>query len=45
MVIATGIAFSRTPQQVLNILYLTPEAGVAGGGFFPNGANGAIRTT
>jgi hypothetical protein len=38
-------AFSRTPQQVLNIVYLTPASGVAGGGFFPAGVNGAIRTT
>lgn len=36
-----GIAFSRTPQQVLNIVYLSP-AGMPGG-FFPAGLNGAIR--
>jgi len=35
-----GIAYSRTPQQVLNIAYLTKDA-VAKGGFFPNGVNGA----
>lgn len=38
---ANGIAFSRTPQQVLNIVYLNPN-GVPGG-FFPAGLNGAIR--
>lgn len=36
-----GIAFSRTPQQVLNIVYLSPSG--APGGFFPNGLNGQIR--
>ncbi|ROO27772.1 hypothetical protein SAOR_08075 [Salinisphaera orenii MK-B5] len=36
-----GLAFSRTPQQVHNIVYLTPEeAGM--GGFFPNGTNGTL---
>ena len=38
---ANGLAYSRTPQQVLNIVYLNP-IGVAGG-FFPNGLNGSIR--
>ncbi len=38
-------AFSRTPQQVLRIVYLTDRAGVSGGGLFPNGMNGALRTT
>ena len=36
-----GIAFSRTPDDVLNIVYLTPNA-VTQGGFFPDGVNGAI---
>ncbi len=36
-----GIAFSRTPQQVLNIVYLNPNG--LPGGFFPAGLNGAIR--
>jgi hypothetical protein len=38
-------AFTRTPQQVLRIVYLTDKAGVTGGGIFPNGMNGAIRST
>lgn len=38
-------AFSRTPQQVLRIVYLTDRPGVTGGGLFPNGMNGALRTT
>jgi hypothetical protein len=38
-------AFSRTPQQVLRIVYLTDQAGVSGGGIFPNGMNGKLRTT
>lgn len=37
--------FSRTPQQVLRIVYLTDRSGVSGGGLFPNGMNGAFRTT
>ena len=36
---ANGIAFSRSPQQVHNIAYLNPRAGVTSGGFFPNGTN------
>jgi hypothetical protein len=40
-----GIAFSRTPQQVLQIVYLTPESEVSSGGFFPNGVNGALSST
>jgi hypothetical protein len=42
---ANAVVFSRTPQQVLNIVYLTPQAGVSRGGIFPDGMNGAIRTT
>jgi hypothetical protein len=38
---ANGIAFSRSPQQVLNIVYL--NANGRPGGFFPNGLNGGIR--
>ena len=39
-----GIAFTRTPQQVLQIVYLTPESGVSSGGFFPNGVNGDLTS-
>ena len=39
-----GIAYSRTPGQVLNIVYLNPKA-VSSGGFFPNGTNGELRTS
>ena len=38
---SNGIAFSRTPGQVLNIVYLNPAA-VSRGGFFPNGVNGDL---
>lgn len=34
-----GLAYSRSPREVLNIVYL---GGQAAGGFFPNGVNGAI---
>jgi hypothetical protein len=42
---ADAKVFSRTPQQVLNIVYLKAGTGVSGGGIFPHGMNGAIRTT
>ena len=35
-----AIAFSRTPQQVLDIVYLGSAS--TPGGFYPNGLNGAI---
>jgi len=38
---ANGLAFSRTPAQVLNIVYLGGSAN--GFGFFPNRLNGRIR--
>lgn len=37
-----GIAFSRTPGDVLNIVYLSKES-VTMGGFFPRGANGVLN--
>ncbi len=37
-----GIAFSRTPGDVLNIVYLTKES-VTQGGFFTAGVNGALN--
>jgi len=40
-----AIAFRRTPQEVLRIVYLTDKAGVASGGFYPEGMNGAIKST
>jgi hypothetical protein len=40
-----GIAFTRTPQQVLQIAYLTSETGITSGGFFPDGVNGTIKST
>jgi len=40
-----GIVFSRTPQQVLQIVFLTPETGISQGGFFPDGINGDITST
>ncbi len=39
---ANGIAFSRTPGRVLNVVYLTPKVATSGG-FFPNGVNGALN--
>ena len=44
---ANGLAFSRTPAQVLNVVYLTNKS-VTAGGFFPNGINNgntAIRSS
>ncbi|HZY20724.1 MAG TPA: ferritin-like domain-containing protein [Ramlibacter sp.] len=38
---ANGIAFSRTPANVLNIVYLSRDQ-VSQGGFFPAGVNGAL---
>jgi hypothetical protein len=38
-----GIAFSRTPRQVLNIVYLNPSDMNHKGGFFPNGTNGTLN--
>ncbi|BCI71840.1 hypothetical protein SUS17_2369 [Sphingomonas sp. S17] len=41
---SNAIAFARTPGQVLNIVYLN-RASVTGGGFFPGGLNGAVRSS
>jgi len=40
-----AICFSRTPQQVLRIVYGTDKVGVSQGGMYPDGMNGAIKTT
>ncbi len=39
-----GIAYSRSADQVLNVVYLTPKKATRGG-FFPKGVNGAINTS
>ena len=41
---ANGIAYSRSPGQVLNIVYLTSKAATSGG-FFPKGVNGTVNTS
>jgi hypothetical protein len=41
---ANGLAFGRTPGQVLNIVYLTPKAANSGG-FYPHGVNGELHTS
>ena len=42
----TSIAYARTTDQVLHIVYATaPGAGVKSGGFYPNGMNGNISVT
>ncbi len=38
---ADGIAYSRSPGDVLNIVYLTKDSATKGG-FFPAGVNGAL---
>lgn len=40
-----AIAFTRTPQEVLHIVYLTDQTGASKGGFYPNGMNGKIKST
>lgn len=43
-----GVAFARTTSQVLSVVYsnagAAPNPGVAGGGFFPGGFTGIIKT-
>lgn len=39
-----ALVFSRTPGQVLNIVYLTPAAATSGG-FFPRGVNGDLNAS
>ena len=39
-----SIVYSRTPGDVLNIVYLNPNA-VTKGGFFPAGVNGEFDTS
>ena len=41
---SNSLVYSRTPANVLNIVYLTP-AKVTKGGFFPAGVNGEINTS
>jgi hypothetical protein len=41
---SNALAFGRTPGQVLNIVYLTPNAATSGG-FYPNGVNGQLHTS
>jgi hypothetical protein len=40
-----AIAFTRTPQEVLRIVYLTDQEGATKGGFYPNGMNGKLNST
>jgi len=42
---SNGIAFVRSPQQVLNIVYLNANPSMTSGGFFPAGVNGTVRST
>jgi hypothetical protein len=41
---ANAIAYSRSPGQVLNVVYLNPGK-VDRGGFFPQGVNGDVRVS
>jgi ferritin-like protein len=40
-----AMVFTRTPQEVLHIVYLTDKQGADAGGFYPKGLNGNIKTT
>jgi len=37
-----AIVYSRTPGEVLNVVYLTPKSRTQGG-FYPDGVNGSLR--
>lgn len=39
-----GLVYSRTPGQVLNIVYLNPKS-VTKGGFYPKGVNGDLNAS
>jgi hypothetical protein len=41
---ANGLAYGRTPERVLNIVYLTPKVANSGG-FYPKGVNGQLHTS
>ena len=42
----TGLNTARNASEVLQIVYAAPgKTGVSSGGFFPNGLNGAVKTT
>jgi hypothetical protein len=41
---SNGLAFGRSPGQVLNIVYLTPKPANSGG-FYPHGVNGQLHTS
>jgi hypothetical protein len=41
---SNGVAFARTPGQVLNIVYLNPSQ-ASRGGFYPNGVNGSVHVS
>ncbi|GGB29498.1 hypothetical protein GCM10011380_18770 [Sphingomonas metalli] len=41
---SNGIVYVRSPQQVLNIVYLNATS-TNGGGFFPAGVNGSVRSS
>jgi hypothetical protein len=38
-----GRTFPRLPQDVLNIVYMNPDAEARRGGFFPRGVQGVVR--
>jgi hypothetical protein len=40
-----GRALKRTPEQVMNVVFLNPARDVYAGGFFPQGIDGVVRHT